>query len=210
MKPIWWVVIITSFVSVIIGLSIIVTRVFSDPPKTWWITGGIAIGLALIGGGVGIVMLILKLKKKQPQKSLIDEDDAEERAKILLMYDNDFPDNFMRKDRVIKNVGEAGKERTPVLWLMGSGSETKAKIDILVNLTNPKIYPLFLINRSNQYVLETIITYAENPSQVEVEEKVLGRDEFGMPTTTLRTRRMSRAEQKEEESKKEAEEMNAY
>lgn len=209
-KPIWWVLIITSGVALIIGLTVLVTRVFSHPARSWWWTGGIAIFFVVVGIIVGVVFLIIKLRMKQPDKIQQDPDDAEERAKYILIYDNDHPDNFIRKDRVIKNVGEAGKDRTPILWLMGEGSETKAKIDILVNLSDAKKYPLFLFNKSDKFVLDIITTYAENPERVEVEERILGRDEMGLPTTIVKTKRMSKAEQKEEEKKQEAEETNAY
>lgn len=210
MKPIYWVLIILSATIIPLGLIILITRVILDPARSWWWTGGTLIVYAIFGLISTIIFLIIKLSKKKPTIQKIDADDAEERAKLLLLYDSDNPDNFIRTDRVIKKVGEAGKDRTPILWLMGKGSETESKIDILVDLTNDKTYPLYLFNKDDDYVLKTIEAFAENPEKVIREERVVGIDDFGRPATTIRTTKMSSAEKKEEEAKKEAEEASAF
>jgi hypothetical protein len=184
--------------------------VILDPPSSWWWTGGTLILYVVIGLIVGVIFLILKLRKKKPEELKIDPDDAEERAKWKLKYDTDNPDNFMREDRAIARVGQAGTERTPILWVMGKGSETLAKIDILVNLKNAKSEIVFLFNKKEDFVREAIRVLAENPEDQITEEKILGIDEMGRPTTTIKTKRMGIQEKKEIEEKKEAEESNAY
>lgn len=210
MKPIYWVIIILSATIIPLGLVLLITRVILDPPKSFWWFGGTLIFYFIIGIVAGVIFLIIKLKKKVPEKLSIDPDDAEERAKMLLVYDNDNPDNFIREGRVIKRVGQSGSDRTPILWLWGKGSETQSKIDILVNLNNPKKEILLLFNKKEEFILESIRTLAENPESQETEERILGMDELGRPTTTVRTKRVTMMEKKEQDEKKEAEELNAY
>ncbi len=209
MKPVGWVVIISSSVAFILGLVILVTRVFSDPPKSWWWTGGAILFFIIVGSAVGIIFLMMRLRRKQPETIKTAPLDAEERAKNLLKLSDDFPDNFIQKDNIIKMVGEAGKDRTPILWLTGEGSELKQKIDILIKLNDKNKYPLFLFNKKDESVLKAIIEYADNPEKVEVEERTIGRDNFGMPTTIIKTKRMSKAEQQKKEKEEEAQEQNA-
>ena len=210
MKPLTWMIIIFSICISILGGIILITRGIIDPPKSWWWTGAILIFYAISGITVGIIFLVIKLKKKPQLRQKIDPQDAEERAKLYLKYDNDNPDNFIREDRMIMRVGQAGTERTPILWLMGKGSETRAKIDIVINLNNSKKEIEFLFNKKDAEIKEAIRLIAENTEQEVTEERVVGMDEFGRPTTTIKTKRMSLAEKKEEEEKKEAEELNAY
>lgn len=209
MKPVWWVVIVAAAFIFITGLMMLVTRVFSEPPKSWWWTIITIIILFFIMIIVGGVLLFLKLRKKQPQKEIINAEDAEIRAINSLKYDADSPDNFIRKNRKISMVGEAGKDRTPILWLQGEGSENKQKIDMLVRLDNPNLPVVFLFGESNNYVKQTIVEFAENPERVVVEERIPTFDESGRPATTIRTHRMSRAEQQQKEEEKEALEKEA-
>lgn len=210
MKPLTWVIIILCATIIPLGLIILITRVLLNPHRSWWWMGGTLILYVFIGMVVGIIFLILKLRGKTKEELKIDPDDAEERAKWKLKYDEDNPDNFVREDRIIARVGQAGSERTPILWLLGKGSETLAKIDILVNLRNPKSEIVLLFNKKIDFVKEAIRVFAENPEDQITEEKILGIDDSGRPTTTIRTKRMSIQEKKEQEEKKEAEEQNAY
>lgn len=209
MRPIWWVVIAIASFILPVGLIILITRAILDPPKSWWWTIGTIIILFVIGVLIGVIILILKLRKKKPEELKINPEDAEERAKMMLTYDRDNPDNFIRKDRMIMRVGQAGTERTPILWLKGKGSETKSKIDIVINLNDPSKEIEFLFDKSDEFVKEAIRTIALNPAETEIEEKTVGLDAFGRPSTTIKTKKTTVAEKKEAEIKQKAEEKNA-
>lgn len=206
-KPIKWVIIILCATLIPLATILIITRAILNPPATWWWTFGTLIFEVVSGLIIGIIILIIRSrKKKTEEKTEIDPDDAEKRAKILLQEDDDNPDNFIRKDIVIKKVGRPGGTRTPVLWLMGKGSETNDKIDIIVNLNNPKKEIEFLHNKSDDFVKEAIRTIAEDPA--EIEETILGTDAFGNPQTKIR--KVSVEEKKKEEEKKEGEVQNKF
>lgn len=83
-------------------------------------------------------------------------------------------------------------------------------IDIVINLNNPKKEISRLHNKPETEVAMAIRLIAENPEDEIKEERIVGTDEFGRLTTTIKTVRQSVAEKKEEEIKKEAEELNAY
>jgi len=211
MKPIKWVIIILCATLIPLALIIIITRAILSPPASWWWTFGTLILYVFLGLIAGLIILIIKLRKKKPkEEAIIDPDDAEERAKVLLQCDDDNPDNFIREDRLIMRVGERGTTRTPVLWLKGKGSETLAKIDIIVNLNNSKKEIEFLFNKKEDFIKEAIRLIAENPAEEETSETVLGTDELGRPTTKVITKKMSVAEKKAEEEKKEGEVQNQF
>ena len=207
MKPWIWVVIIS--LSIVIPLAIMITLIVLLDLSWWWILFPIILQI-LIGITTTIIIVILKIKKRPKEKLTLDFDDAEKRAIHLLKYDDDDPDNFIREDRIIKNVGEPGKERTPILWLQGKVSEMMKRKDILINLKDKTVYPLYLSNKTNEEVENIIKDYAENPEKVEIKETVSGRDEMGMPITTVKTKRISRAEKQEKEDTEKAEEANRF
>ncbi|MCK9370146.1 hypothetical protein M0R04_09600 [Candidatus Dojkabacteria bacterium] len=210
MKPLYWILIIGGVIVTILGGVMLITRVILDPPKSWWWTGGTIIIFAVIALIVTIIFLILKLRKKKPVEEAVDPKEAEERAKLMLKMDDDHGDNFVRESRTIMRVGQAGTDRTPVLWLMGKGSETKRRIDIIINLANAKKEIEFFFDKDETFVRECIRLIAENPESEVKEERVLGVDEFGRATTTIKTTRQTIAEKKEQEEKEKAEESNAY
>ena len=210
-KPIKWVIIILCATLIPLAMIIIITRAILSPPASWWWTFGTLILYVFVGLVTGLIILIVKLRKKKPsEETKVDPSDAEERAKMLLQCDDDNPDNFIREGRMIMRVGERGATRTPVLWLWGRGSETLKKIDIIVNLNCPEKEIEWFFDKDKSFTKEAIRLIAENPAEEETSETILGTDELGRPTTKVITKKMSIAEKKAEEEKKEAEVQNQF
>ncbi len=207
MKPIYWVLLIAGLSSIPMILIFILIIIFEI---TWWallITFVIEMVLGMI---IGAIWLWIKLSKRPKEKLTIDPEDAEERAIHMLKYDLEHPDNFKRKNRVIENVGEPGKERTKVLWLRGEVSETMQKADILINLNNPNLYPIYIFGNSDEEVKKIIRGYADNPAMEETREIITEPNELGQPITKVRTTKISREEKKEKEEIEKATEVNAF
>jgi len=212
-KPIKILLIVLGFVVFSIALIILITRAIVSPPASWWWTLGLFFFYILIGIIVALVFLIKKVLKQKPEELKIDLNGAEAYAKNKLLYDDDNPDNFIRVDRILKRVGEPGAsvtDRTPILWLIGKGSETNQKIDILINLKNTKEEILFLYDKREEFIKEVIRTFAENPAEVVETQIIPGLDDFGRPQNKIIQRKMSSSQKKEEDKTEEGKVANAF
>lgn len=204
MRPLYWILIIIGVLISILAGDIITTRVIFSPPLSWWWTFGLLIIYGIIGLIIGIIYLVKFIGKKAPQEAKLTPQEAEAIATKKVLYDDSNPDNFIRtRDYVIQREGDEGKERTPILWLSGKGTETLDKIDLLINLNKPNQEILDLRNKTDEEVQEAIKKFAENPVNKIMEKRVVGRDDLGMPTTTIETTKMSSSEQPKQEEKKE-------
>ena len=208
-KPIYWVIIIACAIIIPLALVFVITRIVINPPSSWWWTGSVFIIQIVIGVISGVIYLIFRLQKIQTPKIKQDPKEAKQRAIIEKKYDEDNPDNFVPLDQSIIRTGE-GTPKTSFLWLTGRGTEKNEKIDCIINLDEPKFEATWLTNKTDLNVQEAIRRMAQNPEQEIKEEKRIGIDEFGRPQTTILTRKVSPAEKKAEEEKKEAEEANIY
>jgi hypothetical protein len=212
MKPLKIFLIILGWIILSVSGTIIGTRVIPKTPVSWWWTIGLILFYVFIGMVVGLILLIRKVIKKKPEEIKANINEAEAYAKNKLIYD-DNPDNFIREDKILMRVGSVGTsitDRTPILWLIGSGSETKNKIDILINLKNPKEEILFLYNKKEEYIRKVIEQFAENPKEIIETEVIPGLDDFGRPQNRVVTRKVSSSQKKEEEKKEDAKVGNAY
>ena len=206
MKPIIWILIIGFLVSLPVGITILLIVLLKG--SWYWII--LPIVLIIVGGlTAGGIILAIKLSKRSKLEEKVKPSDAEASAIYQMVYDNDDPDNFIREDREIANVGEKGGEMTKILWLKGRGSETRVRRDILINLMNPNIYPLFLKEKEDKDVREVIKNFAENPEKVIVEERTPVTDEYGRTSVSVKTTKMSQTEKKEKEENEEAEKSQA-
>jgi len=208
MKLRYWILIIASAVVLPLVAILLITRVFITPHKSWWIFGGALIFYFVVGLIAGIMFLVLKLKVKKEPKIELEPKDAREKAVFELLCDNDNPDNYIISEPRIVRTGQPGHTRTPIYWLHGKGSEKNEVIDALINLANPKGEITWLRNKTEKQVLEAIRVMAEMPENEVREERSIGIDEYGRPTTKITTTRQSIAEIKLDEEKKEAEESN--
>lgn len=204
----WWIAIIAVSIVIPLTLVILITRIFVNPAASWWWTGGVLIlqGIAAIISG--LVFLISRFNKVELSPEKLDPKEAEKRAIEERKHDDVNPDNFNPKDKVIVRVGESGLPRTTIFWLAGRGTEKNQKLDALIYLDKPQEPTTWLVNKSDKIVMEIIKTMAENPTSEIKEERVMGTDDYGRPTTKIVSTRLSQAEKKAEEQKQEAEESN--
>lgn len=172
---------------------------------SWWWVGVPLIIILITYMIIGIVLLVLKLNKKNPEDTRISAKDAETRVKNMIKFHPDNPDNFIIENQITKNLGDKTKDPTSIRWLEGHGSETLKSINALVNLNNKKVAPIIMFNKTPEYVERIMNTFAENPESVETQETVVGHDEYGRPSTKVITRRTSKAELKEKKEIEEAE-----
>lgn len=208
MKKIWWVLIIITGALIFPTFMIVVPIIILS--SSWWWLWGTLILEFIIGIIIGIIFLVIKLQKKPIPKLKMDIGTARKRAVHEMKYDDDNPDNFKIDYAGIMRVGEPGKDRTPIAWLSGQGTEMGQRRDVIINLNDPKREIIMLINKSDEECKENIRTLAENPEEHIIIEKVKTRDAFGEPVETTRTRKTSSTEKKEEEIKQKAEEASAF
>mgnify|MGYP001561717404 CR=1 FL=1 len=204
----WWIIIIGSVVLIPLILILVITRFLMNPVKSWWFFGGALIFYFVVGLITGIIFLIFKLRVKKEPKIELEPKDARAKAVYELKMDEDNPDNFIVEKQKILRVGMIGLPRTSILWLKGKGSEKNQRIDALINLGDTKGEISWLRGGTDQESKETAKGMALNPSEEIVEEKIMGIDEFGRPTTRVTTKKASQVEKKLEEEKKEAESAN--
>jgi hypothetical protein len=202
-----WQWIIISIVSFMFPLSamFIITRILITPALSWWWFFGTLIGEIVIGMIIGVIILVLKLKKIEPIKTKLDVKTAREKAVYQKKYDSDNPDNFIIKKQIINNVGTAGKPITRVLHLQGEGSETEQEINAVINLDKPKLEISWFSNATESQIKEIVMKTAEYPESEIREERVVGYDPFGRELKQTTVRKVSQIEKEIKEEKKEAE-----
>ena len=178
--------------------------------KSWWWFFGTLILFAVVWGGVGLTILILRLNKPKPATIKIDMKDAKERAVYRMKYDKDNPDNFRVEGERLFKIGEPSTEKTPVGIFWGVGTELNEHRVTITNLNNPKKENSNLINPTKEEVSEAVRLIADNPPSPDIwEEAIQKQDPFGRPITITKIRRPSTTQQKIEQEKKDVEETNA-
>jgi hypothetical protein len=209
MKIIHWIILIFSIVVIPLTAILLITRVFLDPPKSWWWFGGTILFYFIIGIISLVIFLIVKSSKKEGEiKTEVDPVEAIKKAILEKQMEEDNPDNFVIEDKIISNVGEKGSPRTSILWLTGHGSELGNRIDAIINLSDKNQKISWLNNATDNKVKYVINGMAENPEHEITEERIMGLDEFGRPTTKTITKKVSENEKKEEQAKEEADKAN--
>lgn len=191
----------------ILGLNILVIVLASS--SWWWIL--ITIILWGFGwGGTGIIILIIKIRKKPLLRMKLDMTTAERRAVHDVKYDENNPDNFKVNFRTIRHEGKTGMEQTPIAWFKGEGTETGATIHVLMNMNDPKGESLRVDNAPDDFIIQVIEKFAENPAEKVVEERTQTTDTYGRPIQTLKVTRATTAEKKEEKEIEEAKVKEAF
>jgi len=209
MKKIWWVLIIILGALFPLIFMIVIPVVILN--KSWWWLVGTLIGEFGIGLILVIIIVIVKMGKRDPPKIKLNIDSAKAKAIHEMKYDEDNPDNFKISESRLVRIGEKGLDKTPILHLKGIGTENNDQRHIIINLNNPKQEMTRLIDPTQEQVDEAIRLIAEHPPEEEIkEETTRGIDpKTGLSITTTRIRRPSTMERKIEEEKKEAEETGA-
>lgn len=204
-----WYWIIAGIVSLIILLFLLFVPVIAMD-GSWWIFLGSLIGIAFIWMIIGIVVVIIRLKKIKPIVSKIDMSDAKNLVIHNMKYDEDNPDNFRVDRRVLMKIGREGTEKTPIGYFEGVGTELNQKRIVVVNLNNPKKELSGLIDPTDKEISEAIRLMADNPPDPEVwEETITKMDLFNRPVVTTRVRKPSGVVEKAKQEEQKVEEVNA-
>lgn len=173
--------------------------------RSWWWLGIPAIVSVAGWIGGGIFLLISAMKDKQPKKEEIPIQELEAMAKNYSINHPDNPDNFIIQKPGNEKIGESGAEKTSVLILRGIGTELKEDRVFIINKENRDDFTL-LINPNEKEIQDAVIRISKSqPQPIITEQKT---DDFGKPI--LITKTMSKAELKEKEEDKKAEEDNAF
>lgn len=203
-KAFWWTIAIITIVVIILSLVFFISLLTN---ASWWWFFGTLIILVVVGTISAFAYLVYKLKNREPVKVRLDPKTAEDKAVNEIKYDEHNPDNFMIEKRRIVRVGEPGHERTTILHLQGKGTELGTRIDVVINLDNPKLEMSRIDGATDNIVERTIRQMAEHP-EIEVLDKVTSFDPFGRPTMTQEIRRISQAQKEYEQKEKEADMKN--
>lgn len=210
-KPLWWFIGIGVLVAIILVAVLIITRVLIDPPLTWWWFGGTLILILVLGAISGVIFVIYRMQKAQPEKVKLDPKTAKEKAIKDIQYDEHNPDNFKIQKEKIWRVGEPGKPRTTILQLSGFGTELNQKIDVLINLDTNKLEMSRIDGGTDEEIRETIMRMAEYPEIEEVDKTSTSFDPAtGRYSTEKTTKRLSKAEKEMQENKEQADLANTY
>ena len=202
--------IVTGITLVILVFFAVVPWVIMDKSKWWFFTPLIFFGVAYILFGFGYLIYKVVTKKKTVEIKL-NIKDAKLRAVHEMKYDLDNPDNFkINKSRLVR-IGEKGADKTPILVLIGIGTEMNQKRVIIINLNNPKQESTSLIDPSEEdkEIEKSIRLIAEHPPEEERTTTEEGVDAFGRPTRIIKTRKPTTFEEKKKEEESKAEEANA-
>ncbi len=157
-----------------------------------------------------VIILVLKLRKKDGMETKITPEEAEQIAKYKMVYDDDNPDNFIVSKRKILNIGERGTQMTPILILDGKGTETNDHRVAIINLNDARARISCLIDPTKEEVIETIIKMADYPPTEEIIERVSsGMNQFGQPIVTERVRKPTQQQAKAELEQKQADQKGA-
>jgi len=196
-----WYFIIGLAVSLILLIALAVLTAIFD--FSWWILFWLFIFELVIWIIVGVICLILFLKKTKPVEKV---DLSELKNKIIdkMKHDEDNPDNLIVESEVTKNIGALKAEKTPVYILEGYGSEKSEKRYAIVSLKKPDDISI-LINPTSSELIDQINKTADSPPQTEIHQEIPGGfDPTGrfIPPSTKITRQSSEEIKKKEEEEK--------
>ena len=209
LKP-WHLVVISISIVVVSLLTVfLITRVFMDPQGSWWWFFSVLILECLIGVIIGVVFLVRYLRGGEEVKTRANVQDAVVKAVEELKNDPYDPDNFLVKQRILRNEG-VGEPTTPVLTIIGKGTEMNDAIVCVVNLNNLREKTWLRNPKSDEEVRWASKLLADKPERDVPLEITRGVDLFGRPHETIKTRKVSREEKERQEEKEVAEVADAF
>jgi hypothetical protein len=174
--------------------------------KSWWWFFSTLIFMGLFWIVTGIILLVNKWNSQLPQSTKIDPADAVKKVILMTKYDDDNADNLVILKKVIWKLGRKEFEPTPVMVILGKGTEKGQNRCFIINLNNPEKE----ISNIIDYKIEDIWTeanlIADHPADSPMTEKVTESLKFGVPTRTTERVIPSSAKEREALEKKEAEE----
>jgi len=172
--------------------------------QAWWFgVPGIIVGSSW--ALFGFIFLIKKLSKPAEEIPKIDPKDAISNVIELIKNDINFSDNLVIKKTQIQRRGQPGK-KTPILIVMGIGTELNNRIFCLVNLSNPKKEIMPSINPDVEEFAESIRLFAEEPENEMIKEQTITTLNHGFPTFQTTKTMPSSQKERDELDKKNAEE----
>lgn len=178
--------------------------------RSWWWFFAPLIFFGVAFAITGIIILIVKIvTRKKPTEIKINIKDAKIRAVYEVAHDLDNPDNLKIDKSKLFKIGEKGAEKTPILIIMGKGTEMNEKRIIITNLNNPKNETSNLTDPPEEEIREAIRLIADHPPEEVVEEIKTSMGQYGMPETVRKITRPSSYEEKKKEEENKAEEANA-
>lgn len=208
LKPLTWVLIISSSALLPLILILFITRLVINPPANWWYFYGFLIIELIMGAIIGIIVLFIRLSKEGEKPKGISKEDAIRRSIEYVKWHPTNPDNFKIENERSSNEGEKGSHRTAIVWMWGKGTELNQRIDFIVNLeesTKKKLVCTYLTEATEAEVQEAINKMAKNPTTEEKQERITTYDEFNRPITKVITKKVSEQQKKEEEEKRQEE-----
>lgn len=197
-KILIWVFSITNFIILLTLLILVLTLKIN-----WWWFFGFLIPSFLGWIIFGIIQLVSADKKVVLEK--VELDDAIELAQEHSLHHPGNPDNFIPTNHHLSKVGESGAEKTPILTIVGKGTEKAEDRYFVINKKDRTEFAM-LINPTQRELNQRIIEIAESQPQPVITESVPGTDAFGRPTMKYIQKTTSRAEITKKEEEKKAEE----
>lgn len=131
---------------------------------------GIIMGSAWIV--FGFIFLIKKLSISNKEKPKIAVKEAIEKVKIMIRDDIENGDNLIIDRKITEHRGKT-LPKTPVLIILGRGSEKKQRRAIIVNLNNMEEEITDLIDPTIEEIIEQTRLIAEDPEDKLITEKIV-------------------------------------
>lgn len=176
--------------------------------SSWWWFWSIFIVVGTGWGVYGLIELVKKLNTPEQQIARINVSDAVLKEIDWVKNDINNGDNLIVGNVVLGRYGNPSEEPTPILLIVGYGSELNQRRVTIKNMNNPDKEVTRVINPDEVEIEKLKQIMAENPSEKIMEETIQS-FKHGMPITTTKTTIPSSNQKREEQEKKELEEKNA-
>lgn len=202
-------------VLIVLGITLVILAFFMIVPvivmdKSWWWFFAPFIFFIVAYIVAGLIILIVKIvTRKKPKEKKINITDTKLRAVYDMKYDLDNPDNLRIDKSILAKIGEKGAEKTPVLFIKGTGTEMNQTRIIIINLNNPKNEQSSLIDPTEDEIKDAMRMIADHPPEEIFETIKESMGQFGIPEKITTIRRPSSANEKKKEEEAVAEQKSA-
>ena len=158
-----------------------------------------------------IVRLIIYIKKlrAKPEELFIEIDTKEAKKELKDYLMEDYFDMVIPEGEIVKHVGEADSERTPIFHLWGWSYCENQTVNLLMNLKTKKKGVIYDIEPMYVNITIDLEKLGEKPATYEEVQTIPQTSEFGQLTYKTVRRRQTREQKQKEETEKEIEEVEA-
>ena len=158
-----------------------------------------------------IVRLIIYIKKlrAKPEELFIEIDTKEAKKELKDYLMEDYFDMVIPEGEIVKHVGEADSERTPIFHLWGWSYCENQTVNLLMNLKTKKKGVIYDIEPMYVNITTELEKLGEKPATYEEVQTIPQTSEFGQLTYKTVRRRQTREQKQKEETEKEIEEVEA-